>query len=161
MYYSSYQQTYMDCFKNGLKNEDLAWLYSLGRIGVSSLGQRGSVRQKVSITGFLDRVGHLGGVIGRGQTRWHADRRTLRLYERIGQGPILRKLSRIKCISFGGISSTNHYHVAQNGKTKNSKKKIGKWLLTKVVWAIRVLCHYLKILSCSPSRCCFIKYIEA
>ena len=29
---------------------------------MSSLGQRGSVGQKVSIAGFLDRVGHLGGV---------------------------------------------------------------------------------------------------
>ena len=29
---------------------------------MSSLGQRGLVGQKVSIAGFLDRVGHLGGV---------------------------------------------------------------------------------------------------
>ena len=29
---------------------------------MSSLGQRGSVGQKKSIAGFLDRVGHLGGV---------------------------------------------------------------------------------------------------
>ena len=29
---------------------------------MSSLGQRGSVGQKVPIAGFLDRVGHLGGV---------------------------------------------------------------------------------------------------
>ena len=32
-------------------------------IRVSSLGQIGSVGQKVSIAGFLDRVGHLGGVV--------------------------------------------------------------------------------------------------
>ena len=30
---------------------------------MSFLGQRGSVGQKVSIAGFLDRVGHLGGVV--------------------------------------------------------------------------------------------------
>ena len=29
---------------------------------MSSLGQRGSVGEKVSIAGFLGRVGHLGGV---------------------------------------------------------------------------------------------------
>ena len=32
------------------------------RIMVSSLGQIGSIGQKVSIAGFLDRVGHMGGV---------------------------------------------------------------------------------------------------
>ena len=64
MYYRSYQQTFVDCFKNGPKNEVLAWFYSIGRIRVSSLGQRGSVGQNVSIAGFLDRVGHLGGVDG-------------------------------------------------------------------------------------------------
>ena len=52
----------MNCFKNGPKNENFGRFYSLGRIRVSFLGQRGSVGQKVYIARFLDRVGHLGGV---------------------------------------------------------------------------------------------------
>ena len=52
----------MDCFKNGPTSEGFAWFYSHVRIRVSSLGQRDSVGQKVSIAGFLERVVHLGGV---------------------------------------------------------------------------------------------------
>ena len=53
----------MDCYTNEPQNEDLAGFYRLDRIRVSSLGQRGSVGQKVYIAGFQDRVGHLGGVL--------------------------------------------------------------------------------------------------
>ena len=62
MYYSRYQLIFVNCLKNGPKNEDLPCFYSLGRIRVSSLRQRGSVGQKVSIEGFQDKVGYLGGV---------------------------------------------------------------------------------------------------
>ena len=41
---------------------------------MSSLGQRGSVGQKVSIAGFLDRVGHLGGVDSSNSDRSNSDR---------------------------------------------------------------------------------------
>ena len=54
---------YVNYFKDALKNEDSLRFYSLGRIRMSSLGQRGSVGQKVTIAGFLDRIGHLGGEV--------------------------------------------------------------------------------------------------